>query len=121
MNSSMQNQRFKTLDEFWPYYVRQHSQPLTRRLHFVGNTNLIMWLIVALAKRSLRLAVYAVVSSYCFAWLGHFGVEKNKPATFDYPVLSAVADIVMFWKMLNGEMDAELEKHLGELVNPFKT
>ena|SRR5215510_8407172 len=114
-NRSMLRHRFETVDEFWPYYVREHSQPLNRTLHFIGNTNLLFWLLIALTKRSLRLTIFAVVSSYLFAWTGHFLVEKNKPATFDYPILSALADMRMYKKMLDGTMDAELAKYLDNL------
>ena len=111
---SAQRIRYRTLDEFWPYYVREHSQPLNRTLHFIGNTNLILWLIVASSKRSFRYLVFAVVSSYLFAWVGHFVFERNIPATFRYPILSALGDITMYMKMLDGTMDAEIAKYCGE-------
>jgi len=107
----MQRQQFRTLDEFWPYYVREHRKPLTRQLHFIGNTNLIFWLFWALSRRSIWLVIGGIVSSYMFAWTGHFVVERNIPATFRYPALSALADMKMYGLMLRGEMDAEVEKY----------
>lgn len=107
----MAQQRFRTLDEFWPYYVGEHRKPLTRRLHFIGNTNLLVWLVVAARRRSLRLVIMGIITSYAFAWFGHFAIERNRPATFEYPVLSALADMRMYAKMWRGEMDAEVEKY----------
>jgi hypothetical protein len=115
IDNSMQKQRYTTLDEFWPYYISQHRKPLTRTLHFIGNTNLFFWLLLALVRRSPRLLMFAVVSSYALAWIGHFGVEKNKPATFDYPILSAFADMRMYWHMLNGTADGEIAKYLNDV------
>jgi len=107
----MPKKRFRTLDEFWPYYVREHSQPLNRNLHFIGNTNLFIWIFIALSRRSLRHVIFGIVSSYIFAWIGHFGVERNKPATFEYPILSAFADMLMYKKMWEGTMDAEVTRY----------
>ena len=97
--------------DFWPYYVMQHSRSLTRWLHFVGNTNLFIWLFVAVWRRSLRLLPLAVVSSYAFAWIGHFFVERNRPATFKYPLKAAICDMIMYGKMWRGEMDDEVAQY----------
>lgn len=100
-----------SLQEFWPYYVREHSRAGTRWLHFIGNTNLFIWLLLALYNRSVVLMILAVASSYTFAWIGHFFVERNVPATFRYPLMAAICDIVMYYKMWRWEMDAEVEKY----------
>jgi hypothetical protein len=102
--------RYQNLQEFWPYYVSEHKQPLTRQLHFIGNTNLFFWLLLGLLMRRKSLVVWAVVSSYALAWIGHFWVERNRPATFQYPIMSAICDMVMYYKMWRGEMDTEVEK-----------
>jgi hypothetical protein len=112
--SPMPQPRFRTLDEFWPYYVGEHRQPLTRTLHFIGNTNLLVWLLLAMMRRSFRMVMLGIVTSYAFAWFGHFVIERNRPATFDYPILSALADMRMYAKMWRGEMDAEVEKYAPE-------
>lgn len=100
-----------SLQEFWPYYVREHSQAGTRWLHFIGNTNLLIWLIVAIINWSLIYMAIAIVSSYVIAWVGHFFVEKNIPATFRYPLKAAICDMVMYYKMWRGEMNIEVEKY----------
>lgn len=114
----MSEPRFRALEAFWPYYVRAHSKPGTRWLHFVGNTNLFFWLGVALWQQNLWLVGWAVLSSYAFAWVGHFFVERNIPATFRYPVQAALCDLWMYYKMWRGEMDAEVEKYAGTQQQP---
>lgn len=98
----------RSLQAFWPTYVREHSQPTTRWLHFIGNTNLVLWLLLAWARRDLRLMGVAVVTSYMFAWIGHFGFERNIPATFRYPLKANICDLIMYAKMWQGTMDAEV-------------
>ena len=107
----MTHERYQNLNEFWGYYVQEHSQPLTRQLHFIGNMNLFLWLLFALWRRDWRLIVWSVISSYGFAWIGHFFVEKNRPATFEYPLMSAVCDMRMYYEMWRGTMDAEIAKY----------
>jgi hypothetical protein len=63
----MQKVRYTSLKEFWPYYVQEHSKRRTRQMHFIGNTNLIIWLLVAAIRRSPALVGGAVVSSYALA------------------------------------------------------
>ena len=109
----MKTQDFQSFAEFWPYYLSQHSKPWTRRLHFIGFTNLIGWLIIAAATLSWKALVVAVASSYAFAWVGHFFVEKNIPATFWYPVKANLGVALMYYKMLRGTLDEDLKKYLN--------
>ncbi len=103
--------RFSTFAEFWPFYCREHSRPLTRWLHFAGS--LLGPVVAAFALRASgswhALWLYPIVS-YGFAWGAHFLVEKNRPATFRYPLWSLFADYRMVGKMLAGKMDAEVER-----------
>lgn len=101
------------IKDFWPAYVSQHANRTNRRLHFVGNTNLFIWLAVALWRRSPLLLVWAVASSYTLAWIGHFVFERNVPATFRYPLRAALCDMLMYARMWQGTMDAEVERYAG--------
>jgi hypothetical protein len=110
----MSNQRYQRFEDFWPYYVSQHAEPLTRKLHFWGTNNLFFWLALAYVRRSPKLLVFAVISSYAYAWIGHFFIEKNRPATLDYPILSALGDLTMYIKTLQGQMDGEVALYAGK-------
>jgi hypothetical protein len=101
----------KTWDEFWPFYVREHSKKATRMLHFIGTTGAIACTATALVQRNPKWMLGALVCGYGFAWVSHFGIEKNRPATFKYPGKSLAADFVMWWKTLTGTMDADVEKY----------
>jgi len=105
---------FQSFEEFWPFYVREHSHPLNRALHFVGTTGVLACLGTALLTRSKLPLLAAPVMGYGFAWIGHFLVEKNRPATFKHPLWSLRADFVMYKKMWTGEMAGELARALGE-------
>lgn len=109
----MHSPSFETFDDFWPFYVREHSNKLTRQLHFVGTGAALATLAAATALRSWRLALVAPVLGYGPAWLSHFAIEKNRPATFRHPRWSLQADLKMFAMMLNGTMDGEVRRILG--------
>jgi hypothetical protein len=102
--------RFATFEEFWPFYVNEHSHPVNRALHFVGTTSVIACVGAAVATASPLPLLAAPIFGYGFAWAGHYLVEKNRPATFTYPLWSLRADFVMYGKMLTGRMGAELER-----------
>jgi len=99
-----------TFEEFWPHYVRAHSNKLNRTLHVVGTSLALACIVAAILKRRPRLFLLAPVVGYGFAWCGHFFVEKNIPATFSHPLFSLRADALLFWKTVCGEMDAEVER-----------
>lgn len=104
------NERIKTYTEFWDFYVAEHSQPLTRLLHFAG-TSLGIVLLVWFIKNGIW--YYFPVSlavGYAFAWFSHFVIEKNKPATFEYPLWSFISDYKMMFYMLTGRMNSEVER-----------
>jgi len=103
----METERYPTYEAFWPFYVSQHRNPTNRRLHFVG-TSLVIAALAAAVLVSLRWLLAAPLAGYGFAWVGHFAFEKNKPATFTYPLWSLRADFRMFRFMLAGRMDGEV-------------
>ena len=106
--------RFNSFDEFWPFYVREHSRKTTRVLHFIGTASALGTAAMGLLTRKKWLLALAPVVGYGPAWIGHFFVERNRPATFSYPAWSLRADLVMFVKMLGGSMDAEVERVMRE-------
>ena len=44
------------------------------------------------------------IFGYGFAWISHFLIEKNKPATFKYPFYSLLGDFKMFFEILTGKI-----------------
>lgn len=102
--------RFASFREFWPFYVGEHAKVGTRALHFVGSTLVLAVVAVAVVTGRPWLLLAAPVVGYGFAWIGHFGIEKNRPATFKYPAYSFFADWVMYGKILSGTMRAEVER-----------
>jgi|KBSSwiStaDraftv2_1062776.scaffolds.fasta_scaffold774942_2 hypothetical protein len=96
-------------EEFWPYYVSEHREPLTRQLHFTG-TLLVLLSLAAGLLWDWRLLLAPPLFGYGFAWVGHFFVEHNRPATFTYPGWSLRGDFRMFRLMLLGRMGPELAR-----------
>ena len=102
--------QYNSFDEFWPHYVREHSQPETRKLHAIGTTAGMACALALIAGRKWKYLPLALVPGYGAAWLSHFLIEKNKPATFEHPVWSLMGDYKMLGLMLEGKMDAEVER-----------
>lgn len=101
-----------SLEAYWPHYVREHSHPLTRWLHFAGTNNLLGWFALATWRRDPKLIVVGIATSYGFAWVGHFFVEHNIPATFYHPIEANLCELIMYVKIWQGTMDAEVEKYV---------
>jgi hypothetical protein len=104
----MTTKRYETFEEFWPHYVREHRKKLTRQFHFVGTTVAVGCLAGGLLTRHKWLIAVAPFAGYGPAWISHFFIEKNRPATFTYPRWSLMADFVMWGKMIAGTMDDEV-------------
>ncbi len=111
-----QVREYKTMKEFWPFYLTEHSNPVNRILHFIGTTMALVWLGIAVYTQNWWLLLAAVVQAYAFAWVGHFFVEKNRPATFTYPFKSFAGDWIMWWYTLTGQIGKKLEEAKVELA-----
>lgn len=96
--------RFQSFSEFYPYYLDEHKNPTCRRLHYVGSLLVIAVVLYALLTGKLATLFLVPVIGYGFAWLGHFLFEKNRPATFQYPLYSLMGDWVMLKDMLTGRI-----------------
>jgi hypothetical protein len=105
-------QFMQTFAEFWPFYLREHSRPATRALHFAGTTLSLVLIVWAIAARRPTLLLAALLCGYAFAWVSHFFVEHNKPATFKYPLWSFAADWKMWALTLRGRLGPELQRAL---------
>ncbi|MBT9460005.1 MAG: DUF962 domain-containing protein [Burkholderiaceae bacterium] len=90
--------------EFYPFYLSEHRNPTCRRLHFLGSTLVLVCLAMLLTTGQLRFVLYALLCGYGFAWLGHFGFEKNKPASFKRPLYSFMGDWVMYKDIWTGKV-----------------
>ena len=99
-----------TYREFWPYYLREHAQPATRAFHYIGTAIGLGIAIWAVATGRWAFIPLMFVAGYFFAWVSHGLIEKNKPATFTYPLWSLASDFRMFGFFVTGRMRRELEK-----------
>ena len=97
-------QRFSTYREFYPFYLSEHANRTSRRLHFIGSAGVLVLLAVALVQRNAWWLPAALACGYGFAWTGHFFFEKNRPATFRHPFYSFAGDWVMFGDILRGRI-----------------
>lgn len=100
--------RYRSFRDFWPHYLREHKRPATRRLHYAGTGLVLLLAIAAAAIRDWRLLAIVPVAGYGFAWFSHAAVERNRPATFTYPLWSLAADFRMAWLWVSGGLDSEL-------------
>lgn len=96
--------------EFWPYYLNEHKQPKTRALHLAGTGVTTALLAAGIATANVWFLPAAVLAGYGPAWFAHFVVEKNRPATFRYPLWSLISDFRMAATWLTGGLHRELKR-----------
>ena len=102
-------ERYQSFAEFYPYYLQEHSNPVCRRLHYAGSLLVLAILAYALFSQQWLWLLAMPLAGYGFAWVGHFVFEKNRPATFTYPLWSLRADFRMWWLWLTRRLRPELE------------
>lgn len=103
-------ERYQTFREFYPYYLSEHKNPVCRWLHFIGSTLILLLIIAAVTTAQWGLLWLVPITGYGFAWVGHFFFEKNRPATFKYPLYSLMGDWVMYWELFTGKISFH-ERH----------
>jgi hypothetical protein len=95
--------KYQSLKEFYPYYLSEHQNPTSRLLHFIGTGLVLVVLVLGIALENYSWLAGIPVLGYGFAWVGHFFFEKNKPATFTYPLYSLASDFLLFYDLLRGK------------------
>ena len=100
----MGEKKFKSFSEFYPYYLSEHGDPVNRRLHFFGTLLTVIVVLFVIFTQTWIALILVPILGYGFAWIGHYFVEKNKPATFTYPLYSLMGDWVMFKDILIGKI-----------------
>lgn len=93
--------RYRRFADFYPFYLSEHRNPTGRRLHVVGSSLVIISLVMGFSVSPWFFLVAPLVG-YAFAWVGHFVFEKNRPATFTYPLYSLMGDFRMFFETVSG-------------------
>lgn len=102
--------RFSTFEQFWPYYVAQHAHPANRALHFLGTSLSVAAAAAAAALVTPAWLLLVPVLGYGPAWVGHLLIEKNRPATFSYPLWSLRGDFRMYRLMWMARMEPEVAR-----------
>ena len=95
--------RYQSFSEFYPFYIHEHSNQTCRRIPVVGSALVIVVAVVALGTMNPWWLLGMPLIGYGFAWVGHFFFEKNKPATFKYPLWSLMGDWRMFYETVTGQ------------------
>jgi len=108
----MDKQKIKTFKVFYKFYLIEHKNKISRLLHVVGTTIVLAIFLTSLYHGQPKLLIFLPIVGYGFAWVGHFFFEKNKPATFKYPLWSLKADFVMWYAILSGKLSLDSSKDL---------
>jgi hypothetical protein len=102
--SSPKDSGFRSLAEFYPFYLSEHRHPVSRALHYAGTWGSVLGVLALLATGNLRWLLAALICGYGFAWVGHYVFEHNRPATFRYPFYSLASDFRMWWELNLGRL-----------------
>ena len=107
----MAEERFQSFKEFYPFYLSEHQNKTTRTLHFIGTfIVLVLFGFFIVAQKEARFWISLPLVGYGFAWIGHAFFEKNKPATFKYPLWSLRGDFTLFFDILLGKRGFDAAK-----------
>lgn len=96
--------KYTTFAEFYPFYLSEHRNRTCRRLHFTGSSLALVCLALLITTGNAWWLLTGIVAGYAFAWIGHFGFEKNRPASFKQPLYSFMGDWVMYKDIWTGKI-----------------
>lgn len=100
---SAPTERYTSLKAFLPFYLTEQQNPTSRVLHFIGTSLIALWIVLAFDERNMWWLILIPVGGYGFAWVGHYYFEKNRPATFHYPMYGLMSDFILIWRPLTGK------------------
>ena len=95
---------FRSFAEFYRFYLSEHHNVTCRRLHFFGTLGGLFCLLQLITTLHPSWLAIGLVWGYGMTWLGHFGFEKNKPASLRQPMYSFAGDWMMFKDILIGRI-----------------
>ena len=95
---------FRSFAEFYPFYLTEHSNRTCRRLHFLGSSLALVCLAMLFITGKPQYFLYGLLCGYGCAWVGHFGFEKNRPASCKRPLYSFMGDWVMYRDIWTGKV-----------------
>ena len=107
--------RKPTYREFWAFYLCQHRDAATRAVHYAGSALAVICLVLALTLRDWRWLAVIPVAGYGFAWVAHFAIERNRPASFTHPFWSLSSDYRMLALFLSGRLQQHLDRSFGRV------
>ena len=108
----MSDSRYGSFVEFYPFYLSEHQNTISRLLHVVGTGVVLCEMIGLLIFLPGWSWIWLLpLTGYGFAWVGHFFFERNRPATFSYPLWSLRGDFTLFFEIMTGRrsIDASLD------------
>ncbi|MGY3051944.1 hypothetical protein ACVWYG_000131 [Pedobacter sp. UYEF25] len=105
----MITKHYRSLKEFYPFYLSQHTNTTSRILHFIGSGLVVLCFFTGFLFHDFRFFIVTPVVGYGFAWIGHYFFEKNKPATFKYPAYSLASDFILFYDLLTGKQSFKVK------------
>lgn len=105
--------RIQNFEEFWPFYLREHALASTRWIHWLGTNAGLAVMLTGIATGRYWMIAMGFVTGYGFAWFSHFFIEKNKPASFSYPVWSFMAD----WKLWALIWTGQIKHHVAKYID----
>jgi hypothetical protein len=118
----MSDPTFQSFEEFWPFYLGEHKDPVNRALHYVGTSLAIGTVATAVVTVNPAWLLLTPIVGYTPAWIGHFVIEGNRPATFKHPIWSLRGDLRMLAYALRGKIADEFERlHVMEEPAPKAT
>lgn len=109
-NSTLAKANNTTKQKFYDFYLDEHQNMACRRLHFAGSSFGLIGLAKSVKKRSVKPLIKCIAAGYACAWVGHFFFEKNKPASFKFPLKSFVSDFRMYTDVLRGNLSLKDKK-----------
>ncbi|MGO2505095.1 MAG: Mpo1-like protein [Psychrobacter alimentarius] len=96
---------------FYDFYLNEHQNMACRRLHFAGSSFGLLGLAKSVKDRSPKPLLKGIAAGYACAWVGHFFFEKNKPASFKFPLKSFASDFRMYSDVLRGNLSLKDRKY----------
>src|SRR2546429_1435487 len=94
-NPGTSGARFASFREFYPFYLGEHRNRISRRLHVIGTLLAMAILVAALASSRWRLLLAVPVADYALAWIGDYCFEGNSPVNLRPPLYNLSGDLTM--------------------------